>query len=114
MKLYVQYKLRRLALNMTQKEFAATVAKVDEGVYSVFERGDMIDKISYTTIKENVYSYIRNVIGKNKEEYLIHNIVYEALSLRVEDESEHTKTAVHIGLHANKLAMMYVGTKEDF
>lgn len=114
MKLYVQYRLRRLALNMTQKEFAATVAKVEEGVYSVFERGDKVSEIDFVTIKNNVYDYIRNVIGKNKEEYLIHNIVFEALSLRVEDESEHTKTAVHIGLHANKLAMMYVGTKEDF
>lgn len=114
MKLYVQYRLRRLALNMTQKEFAATVAKVDEGVYSVFERGDIVDNIDYIKIKENVYNYIRNVVGSNKEEYLIHNIVFEALSLRVEDPSEHTKTAVHIGLHANKLAMMYVGTKEDF
>lgn len=114
MKLCEQYRLRRLAMGMTQKEFAATVAKVDEGVYSVFERGELVSNIDFITIKENVYNYIRNVIGRNKEEYLIHHILFEAMSLKCEDEAEHAKTAVHIGIHANKLAMMYVGTKEDF
>lgn len=116
MKLCLQCKLKRQALGMTQKEFAATVAKIDEGIYSVFEEGKIINKVDYVQIKENVYYYIKHVLGgnhKNREAYLIFSIVYEALCLTVEDPSEHAKTLFELGVHKDKLGLMYYGTKKE-
>lgn len=99
-----QYRCKRLALGMTQKEFAA-IADVDEGMISLFERGERIDPISYSKIKYNIENYIRNF---DRKKYLTTRIIEETLMMQIEPEEEHQKTLSHLMIHVAKLNMMYV------
>ena len=104
-----QYKCKRTALGMTQKEFAA-IAGVDEGILSLFERGEYINPIEYEKIKYNIEMYIRNF---DRKKYLTTRIIEETLMLQHETEAEHQKTLSHLMIHVAKLNMMYVGGKEE-
>lgn len=108
MRINEMYICKRLALGMTQKEFA-TIAQVDEGAISLFERGDFINPVDFTKIKYNVEQYIRSF---DREKYLSTRIMEETLQLKYESESERVKTLSHLMIHVSKLNMMYVGDKE--
>ena len=103
MMIYEQYRCKRLALGMTHKEFAA-IAGVDEGAYSLFERGERIQKWDFEKIKFNIEGYIRSF---DRKKYLTTRIIEEILMLQYEDESEHQKTLSHMMIHVAKLNMMY-------
>lgn len=104
MKIYEQYKCKRLALGMTQQEFAA-IAEVDEGIISLFERGDYIPPVPFEKIKWNVEQYIRSF---SREKYLTTRIIEETLMLQCEPEEDHLHTLSHLMIHVSKLNMMYV------
>lgn len=104
MKIYEQYVCKRLALGMTQQEFAA-IADVDEGMISLFERGEYINPIAFEKIKYNVEMYIRNF---DRKKYLTTRIIEETLMLQHESDEEHLKTLSHLMIHVSKLNMMYV------
>ena len=104
-----QYKIKRQALGMSQKEFAA-IAEVDEGVMSLFERGEYINPIMYEKIKYNVEMYIRSF---DRKKYLTTRIIEETLMLQYEPEAEHQKTLSHLMIHVSKLNMMYVDQKDE-
>lgn len=103
-----RYKCKRLALGMTQREFAA-IAEVDEGIVSLFERGEFINQVAYEKIKHNVEAYIRSF---DRKKYLTTRIIEETLQLQVESEDEHLYTLSHLMIHVSKLNMMYVNPKE--
>ena len=110
MKLYEQYRIKRLALGMSYKEFAA-IAHVEEGTIMLFERGETINQVDFAKIKYNVENYIRSF---DREKYLTTRIIEETMMLQHEPTEEHVKTLSHLMIHVSKLNMMYVGTKEDF
>lgn len=99
-----QYICKRQALGMTQREFAA-IAEVDEGIISLFERGERINPIAYEKIKYNIENYIR---AFDRKKYLTTRIIEETLMLQHESEEEHLKTLSHLMIHVSKLNMMYV------
>lgn len=99
-----QYICKRQALGMTQREFAA-IADVDEGIISIFERGEYVNPIMYEKIKYNVEMYIR---AFDRKKYLTTRIIEETLMLQYEPETEHQKTLSHLMIHVSKLNMMYV------
>lgn len=103
-----QYECKRLAMGMTQKEFAA-IAGVDEGIISLFERGEYIDQVSFIKIKENVENYIRNF---DRKKYLTTRIIEEVIGLQMEPDEEHVHTLSHLMIHVAKLNMMYVNDQE--
>ena len=97
-----KYRIKRMALGMTQKEFGA-IADVDEGIISLFERGEYINGIEYEKIKYNVENYIRSF---NREKYLTTRIMEETLMFRNEtDEHERHKILSHLMIHVSKLNM---------
>lgn len=49
MNIYKCYKCKRLALGMTQLEFAA-IADVSEGTISLFERGEWVNPVEFSKI----------------------------------------------------------------
>jgi predicted transcriptional regulator len=102
------YKLKRMALGMTQQEFAA-IAEVDEGIISLFERGEYINPIQYEKIKYNIENYIRSF---DREKYLTTRIIEETLMLQNEPEEEHLHTLSHLMIHVSKLNMMMVNHAE--
>ena len=104
-----QYECKRMALGMTQREFAA-IAGVDEGIISLFERGEYIDPVSFEKIKYNVENYIRNF---NRRKYLTTRIIEEVLMLQVEPDEEHVKTLSHLMIHVSKLNMDYLTREES-
>ena len=104
-----QYICKRNALGMTQREFAA-IAQVDEGIISLFERGEYINPVEYEKIKYNVENYIRRF---DRKKYLTTRIIEETLMLQHEPEHEHAKTLSHLMIHVSKLNMMYVAGKES-
>ena len=104
MKLREQYVIKRQALGMTQREFAA-IAQVDEGIISLFERGEYVDPVSFTKIKTNVENYIR---AFDRRKYLTTRIIEETLLLQLEPEEEHVKTLSHLMIHVSKLNMTYL------
>lgn len=104
MKIYQQYKCKRLALGMSQKEIAA-IARVDEGIYSIWENGGIVSRSDHYAIKDRVEEYIRSL---DRRKYLAVRIMEENLSLMIEDESEHSKTLSHMMIHVAKLNMEYV------
>lgn len=110
MKINEQYMCKRLALNMSRKEFAA-IAGVEEGIYSLFERGEHIDRYIFEKIKYNIEKYIRDFPRKK---YLTTRIIEETLNLKYESEADHQKTLSHLMIHVSKLNMMYVDGKEEF
>lgn len=99
-----QYICKRNALGMTQKEFAA-IAEVDEGIISLFERGERISPVACAKITQNIEMYIR---GFDRKKYLTTRIIEETLMLQLEPEEEHRKTLSHLQIHVAKLNMMYV------
>ena len=103
-----QYECKRLALGMTQKEFAA-IAQVDEGIISLFERGEYIDPVSFEKIKYNVENYIRNF---DKKKYLTTRVIEEVMTLQMENDEEHIHTLSHLMIHVAKLNMLYVNDAE--
>lgn len=109
MKINEQYRCKRLALGMTQLEFAA-IAGVDEGIYSLFERGEFLPKWQYEKIKYEIEAYIRSF---DRKKYLTTRIIEETLLLQNEDEEEHRKTLSHLMIHVAKLNMMYTDPVED-
>ena len=96
-----QYMCKRLALGMSQREFAA-IAEVDEGTISLFERGEYINPIMYEKIKYNVENYIRSF---NREKYLTTRIIEETLMLQRQPKDEQHKTLSHLMIHVAKLNM---------
>jgi transcriptional regulator with XRE-family HTH domain len=96
-----QYRCKRLALGMSQREFAA-IAQVDEGIISLFERGEYIDSIAYAKIKYNVENYIRSL---KRDKYLTTRIIEETMMLQIEPEEDHHKTLSHLMIHVAKLNM---------
>lgn len=104
MKIYEQYVCKRLALGMSQQEFAA-IADVDVGTISLFERGERINPIEYEKIKYNIEIYIR---AFDRKKYLTTRIIEETLMLQREPDEEHLKTLSHLMIHVSKLNMMYV------
>lgn len=102
-----QYKCKRLALGMSQREFAA-IAGVDEGHVSLFERGEYVDPIAFEKIKYNVENYIRRF---DRTKYLTTRIIEETLMLRIEPEEDHQHTLSHLMIHVSKLNMEYVNPK---
>ena len=104
-----QYKCKRLALGMTQQEFAA-IAEVEEGIISLFERGEYINPIAFEKIKYNVERYIRDF---DRKKYLTTRIIEETLMLQYETEEEHLHTLSHMMIHVSKLNMMYVNPKGE-
>ena len=109
MTLRERYKIKRLALGMTQKEFAA-IAEVEEGIISLFEEGAFIDPVRYEKIKYNVENYIRSF---DRKQYLTTRIIEETLLLQHEPEEEHLHTLSHLMIHVSKLNMMMVNVKEE-
>lgn len=109
MNIYDCYKCKRLALGMTQQEFAA-IAEVDEGIISLFERGERINPVAFEKIKWNVENYIRS-FERNK--YLTTRIIEETMMLQYESEDEKLKTLSHMMIHVSKLNMMYVNRVEE-
>ena len=108
MKLKDSYICKRLALGMTQREFAA-IADVSEGIISLFERGEYIGPIDLAKIKQNVETYIRSF---DRKKYLRTRINEETLMLEYEPEEEHAKTLSHLMIHVSKLNMEYVAPRE--
>lgn len=104
MKLKDQYVIKRQALGMSMKEFAS-IAQVDEGTISLFERGEYVNPIEFEKIKYNVENYIRSF---DRKKYLTTRIIEETLMLHKEPEGEHNKTLSHLMIHVAKLNMMYV------
>lgn len=98
------YKCKRAALGMTQKEFAA-IAEVDEGIISLFERGEYVNPVMCSKITYNVEQYIRSF---DRKKYLTTRIIEETLMLQIEPEAEHRKTLSHLQIHVAKLNMMYL------
>ena len=104
-----QYKCKRWALGMTQQEFAA-IAEVEEGIISLFERGEYINPIAFEKIKYNVERYIRDF---DRKKYLTTRIIEETLMLQYETEEEHLHTLSHMMIHVSKLNMTYVNPKGE-
>ena len=102
------YKCKRLALGMTQREFAA-IAEVDEGIISLFERGERINPIMFEKIKYNVENYIR---AFDRKKYLTTRIIEETLLLQNEPEAEHHHTLSHLMIHVAKLNMEMVNPRD--
>jgi DNA helicase HerA-like ATPase len=98
-----------MALGMTQQEFAA-IAEVDEGIISLFERGEFINPVAYAKIKHNVENYIRSF---DRKKYLTTRVIEETLMLQHESEEEHLHTLSHLMIHVSKLNMMYVNPREE-
>jgi transcriptional regulator with XRE-family HTH domain len=108
MTIYECFKCKRLALGMTQREFAA-IAEVDEGSISLFESGERINPVAFEKIKWNVENYIR-ALDRNK--YLTTRIREETFMLQYETEEEKLHTLSHMMIHVSKLNMMYVDRVE--
>lgn len=102
------YVCKRLALGMSQQEFAA-IAEVDEGTISLFERGERINPIMFEKIKYNVENYIRSF---DRKKYLTTRIIEETLKLQHEPEDEHHHTLSHLMIHVAKLNMEMVSLKD--
>ena len=109
MNIYECYKCKRLALGMSQQEFAA-IAEVTEGDISLFERGERVNPIVFAKIKYNVENYIRSF---DRKKYLTTRIIEETMMLQYESEDEKLHTLSHMMIHVSKLNMMYVDRHED-
>ena len=108
MKINEVYMCKRLALGMTQAEFAA-IADVTEGTISLFERGDRINPIEFEKIKYNVERYIRDF---DRVKYLTTRIIEETLEFQREPEEEKHRTLSHLMIHVAKLNMEMVNPRE--
>ena len=109
MTLREQYLCKRMALGMSQQEFAA-IADVSEGTISLFERGEYVNPIEFSKIKYNVEQYIR---AFDRKKYLTTRIIEETLMLQHEPSEEHVKTLSHLMIHVSKLNMEYLTRMEE-
>ena len=108
MEIRQSYKCKRIALGMTQREFAA-IAGVDEGIISIFEGGGFVPPIEYAKVKTNVETYIRSL---DRERYLTTRIIEETLSFnQTTDETEKHKILAHLMVHVSKLNMDMVNPR---
>ena len=103
-----QYRCKRLALGMSQQEFAA-ISQVDVGIITLFERGDYIAPFEFEKIKYNVENYIRSF---DRRKYLTTRIIEETLMLQVEPEGEHNYTLSHLMIHVSKLNMEMISPQK--
>lgn len=103
-----QYECKRLAMGMTQKEFAA-IAQVDEGIISLFESGRYINPVDFEKIKYNVENYIRSF---DRKRYLTTRVIEEVMNLQMEPDEEHVHTLSHLMIHVAKLNMAYLNDME--
>ena len=108
MKLNEKYRYRRLALGMTQREFAS-IAEVDEGTISLFERGEYVNPIEYNKIKYNVDNYMKHL---DRKKHLTTRIIEEAMMLQNEPEEDHQYTISHLMIHVAKLNMEMTNPRE--
>ena len=108
MTLREQYVIKRMALNMSQEEFAS-IADVSVGTYSRWEKGEIVERWEHYKIKDSIENYIRSF---PREKYLQTSIREETLLLEHETEEEHIKTLSHMMIHISKLQMMYVSPLE--
>ena len=102
------YLCKRLALGMTQREFAS-IAEVDEGIISLFERGEYINPVMFEKIKYNVENYIRSL---KRDKYLTTRIIEETMMLQRQPEEERHQTLSHLMIHVAKLNMDMVNPRE--
>ena len=108
MTLREQYVIKRMALNMSQEEFAS-IADVSVGTYSRWDKGEIVGRREQNKIKDSIEKYIRSF---PREKYLQTRIREETLLLEHETEEERIKTLSHMMIHISKLQMMYVSPLE--
>ena len=101
MRIGEQYKCKRLALGMTQADFA-DLCDVSSTTISKFERGEFLSQEVYLRIKETVERYIR---GLDPDQYYYIRIVEAALSLQYKDREQALNTLSHMLIHVGKLQM---------
>lgn len=101
MKICEVYKCKRLALGMTQAEFANLVG-VSGGTISRFELGEQLSPAIFNAIRFGVENYIRQF---ERQQYLQIRILEEAYKLQYEPEAEKTKTLAHLMIHVSKLEL---------
>lgn len=101
MKIGEQYKCKRLALGMTQADFA-DLCGVSSATISKFERGEFLSQELYVLIKETVERYIR---GLDPDTYYEIRIVEAALSLQYKNRDQKLRTLSHLMVHVGKLNM---------
>jgi transcriptional regulator with XRE-family HTH domain len=101
MKIGEQYKCKRLALGMTQADFA-DLCGVSSATISKFERGEFLSQEVYNTIKETVERYIRSL---DADTYYEIRIVEAALSLQYKNRDQKLRTLSHLMVHVGKLNM---------
>ena len=89
---------------LKKRAFNLRWAEVDEGIISLFERGEYVNPIMCNKITYNVEQYIRSF---DRKKYLTTRIIEETL-LQVEDEADHRRTLSHLQIHVAKLNMMYL------
>lgn len=96
-----RYKMKRLALGMTQADFAS-LCDVSSATISKFERGDFLSQEVYIRIKDTVESYIR---GLDSDEYYRIRIIETALSLEDLNTDQKLRALSHMITHASKFQM---------
>ena len=101
MKIGERYKMKRLALGMTQADFA-DLCGVSTATISKFERGEFLSQGFYEGIKNTVETYIR---GLDSDEYYRIRIIESALSLDELDDDQKLRALAHMITHASKFQM---------
>lgn len=96
-----RYKMKRLALGMTQADFAS-LCDVSSATISKFERGEFLSQEVYLRIKNTVERYIR---GLDSDEYYRIRIIEAALSLEDMNRDQKLKALSHMITHASKFQM---------
>lgn len=101
MKLCECYKCKRLALGMTQAEFAEIVG-VSKTYVSQFENGLQLSPQIWNKIRDGFDSYCRNL---DRDAYLRMRIKSAAFELDYQSEQEQLLTLGHLTIHIGKLQM---------
>lgn len=96
-----QYKCKRIALGMTQADFAA-LCDVSASTISRFEAGEFLSQEVYVRIKDTIERYIR---GLDPEQYYYIRILENVLSLQSKTRDEKLHTLNHMLVHIGKLNM---------
>lgn len=96
-----RYKMKRLALGMTQADFA-DLCGVSTATISKFERGIFLSDEVFYRIKDTVEAYIRGLEGV---EYYRIRIIESALSLDELDDDQKLRSLAHMITHASKFQM---------
>lgn len=109
MKIGEQYKCKRMALGMTQADFA-DLCDVSTATISKFERGEHLSQEVYIRIKDTVERYIR---GLDCESYYYIRILENVLSLQSKTTAEKLHTLNHMLVHIGKLNMSLLKEEND-